>query len=98
VHGANLGIWADTYLAIGGWQPLVTGEDTDLARRARSHWLSIKHTGAIPVVTSVRRVGRAPRGFSSYLRALSAPWTASVPQAAWTLPTCTNLGTDPRFQ
>jgi cellulose synthase/poly-beta-1,6-N-acetylglucosamine synthase-like glycosyltransferase len=74
VHGANLGIRADAYLALGGWPPLVTGEDTDLARRAAAAgWLSISRTAAIPVVTSVRRTGRAPRGFSSYLRALSAP-------------------------
>jgi cellulose synthase/poly-beta-1,6-N-acetylglucosamine synthase-like glycosyltransferase len=74
VHGANLGIRADAYLALGGWQPLVTGEDTDLARRAvAAGWLRISRTAAIPVVTSVRRTGRAPRGFSSYLRALSGP-------------------------
>jgi cellulose synthase/poly-beta-1,6-N-acetylglucosamine synthase-like glycosyltransferase len=74
VHGANLGIRADAYLALGGWRPLATGEDTDLARRAASAgWLRISRPAAIPVVTSVRRTGRAPRGFSSYLRALSAP-------------------------
>jgi GT2 family glycosyltransferase len=74
VHGANLGIRADAYLALGGWQPLVTGEDADLARRAAAAgWLRISRTAAIPVVTSVRRAGRAPCGFSSYLRTLSAP-------------------------
>jgi cellulose synthase/poly-beta-1,6-N-acetylglucosamine synthase-like glycosyltransferase len=74
VHGANLGIRADAYLALGGWRPLVTGEDADLARRAAAAgWLSITRTAAIPVITSTRRVGRAPRGFSSYLRALSDP-------------------------
>jgi cellulose synthase/poly-beta-1,6-N-acetylglucosamine synthase-like glycosyltransferase len=71
VHGANLGIRADAYLALGGWLPLVTGEDTDLARRAAAAgWLRICRTAAIPVVTSVRSAGRAPRGFSSYLRTL----------------------------
>ena len=73
VHGANFGIRGDAYLALGGWQPLVTGEDADLARRAaRSGHLRISRTASIPVVTSVRRDGRAPRGFSSYLRALGA--------------------------
>jgi glycosyltransferase involved in cell wall biosynthesis len=72
VHGANLGIRADAYRALGGWRPLATGEDTDLARRAAAAgWLPISRTAAIPVVTSTRRTGRAPRGFSSYLRALS---------------------------
>jgi glycosyltransferase involved in cell wall biosynthesis len=73
VHGANFGIRGDAYLALGGWQPLVTGEDTDLARRAtRAGHLRVARIAAIPVVTSVRRNGRAPRGFSSYLRALDA--------------------------
>ena len=73
VHGANFGIRGDAYLALGGWQPLATGEDADLARRAaRSGHLRIARTASIPVVTSVRSSGRAPRGFSSYLRALGA--------------------------
>jgi hypothetical protein len=79
VHGANLGIRGDAYLALGGWQPLVTGEDVDLARRAAlSGHLRVSRTASIPVVTSVRRVGRAPRGFSSYLRALGG-LPAAVP-------------------
>jgi glycosyltransferase involved in cell wall biosynthesis len=73
VHGANFGIRGDAYLALGGWRPLVTGEDADLARRAAlTGHLRISRTASIPVVTSVRRDGRAPRGFSSYLRALDA--------------------------
>jgi len=71
VHGANFGIRGDAYLALGGWQPLVTGEDTDLARRATlAGHMRVSRIAAIPVVTSVRRNGRAPRGFSRYLRAL----------------------------
>lgn len=73
VHGANLGIRGDAYLDLGGWQPLVTGEDADLARRATlTRQLRISRTASIPVMTSVRRDGRAPRGFSTYLRALGA--------------------------
>lgn len=68
VHGANLGIRGDAYLSLGGWPPLVTGEDTELARRAAARHLRISRTAAIPVVTSVRQDGRAPRGFASYLR------------------------------
>jgi cellulose synthase/poly-beta-1,6-N-acetylglucosamine synthase-like glycosyltransferase len=71
VHGANLGIRGSAYTAIGGWQALASGEDADLARRAAAAgWAAISRTAAIPVVTSVRRDGRAPGGFSSYLRAL----------------------------
>ena len=69
VHGANFGIRGDSYLALGGWPPLATGEDTELARRAaRTGHLRIARTASIPVVTSVRRDGRAPLGFATYLR------------------------------
>jgi len=73
VHGANFGIRADAYLNLGGWPSVVTGEDTELARRAsRAGHLRIFRTASIPVVTSVRQDGRAPQGFSSYLRDLRA--------------------------
>jgi glycosyltransferase involved in cell wall biosynthesis len=77
VHGANFGIRADTYLSLGGWKPLVTGEDTDLAGRAAlAPQVRVSRSASIPVVTSVRRNGRAPRGFSSYLRGLDASGAA----------------------
>jgi glycosyltransferase involved in cell wall biosynthesis len=73
VHGANFGIRADAYLSLGGWPAVVTGEDTELARRAaRTGHLRIARTASIPVVTSVRPDGRAPRGFSGYLRDIAA--------------------------
>lgn len=73
VHGANLGIRADAYLALGGWAAVDTGEDVQLAHRAASTGhLRVLRSAAIPVRTSVRRDGRAPRGFSSYLRGLDA--------------------------
>jgi hypothetical protein len=85
VHGANLGIRADAYLALGGWLPLVAGEDADLARRAAAAgWLAISRPAGIPVVTSARRAGRAPRGFSSYLRALADRTERAGPQLAST--------------
>jgi glycosyltransferase involved in cell wall biosynthesis len=71
IHGANLGIRASAYLAIGGWQPLATGEDVDLVNRAIDGGVPVKRTAAIPVVTSGRTDGRAPYGFSSYLRNLT---------------------------
>jgi glycosyltransferase involved in cell wall biosynthesis len=73
VHGANFGIRGDAYLALGGWPPLVTGEDAELARRAaRTGHLRIVRTASAPVSTSARRDSRAPRGFSGYLRAIDA--------------------------
>jgi glycosyltransferase involved in cell wall biosynthesis len=80
VHGANLGIRGDAYLALGGWPALPTGEDAELARRATAAGhLRIARTAAIPVVTSIRRAGRAPQGFSGYLRDLSPGGLAGAP-------------------
>lgn len=71
VHGANFGIRADTYLAARGWPDVSSGEDEMLAARALAVGARIVRTGALPVITSTRLVGRAPRGFSSYLRGLA---------------------------
>ena len=69
VHGANLGFRADTYVAVGGWSALATGEDHDLWRRLRHHG-PVLSTAASVVRTSSRRVGRAPDGFAADLVAL----------------------------
>lgn len=72
IHGANFGIRADVYGALGGWPGIACGEDVTLAQRAASTaQLRIVRTARIPVRTSPRLVGRAPRGFSSYLRGLT---------------------------
>ena len=63
VHGANLGVRADAYLAAGGWSDLETGEDHDLWRRLSSGGPLVSST-AIRVATSPRSVGRAPAGFA----------------------------------
>jgi len=74
IHGANLGFNAGTYLAVGGFEPLDTGEDRALHRAlvikgALSHFDS-----AVRVVTSARRQARAPLGFAHALDdILSAP-------------------------
>ncbi len=72
VHGANLGVAAGVLHALGGWRALPTGEDVDLAARAEARGVPILRTAGIGVRTSARPDGRAPRGFSSYLRALAA--------------------------
>lgn len=71
VHGANLGIRADCYEALGGFAPMPTGEDVDLARRAALAGLQVRRTAAIPVLTSARTTGRATDGFADYLDELS---------------------------
>lgn len=69
VHGANLGFRADVYLRAGGWNELLTGEDHDLWKRLSNvgaRKLSVSH---VEILTSGRRVGRAPHGFAEALAA-----------------------------
>jgi glycosyltransferase involved in cell wall biosynthesis len=67
VHGANLGVRADAYLKAGGWAGLHTGEDHDLWRRLGDANCRRLSTHALRVMTSGRRVGRAPHGFAEAL-------------------------------
>ena len=77
VHAANFGIRADVYQRLGGWPVLQTGEDQWLADRAApAGHLRIVRTARIPVRTSARLQAPAPRGFSDYLRGLSATTSA----------------------
>jgi glycosyltransferase involved in cell wall biosynthesis len=69
VHGANLGVHADAYLRAGGWAALSTGEDHDLWGRLRSCGARTFSSSHLRVVTSGRRVGRAPLGFAGALAA-----------------------------
>jgi hypothetical protein len=67
VHGAHLGVRADTYLAAGGWPTLTTAEDHALWVRLRTGgWPTVSSIEAW-VTTSGRPVGRAPRGFADHL-------------------------------
>lgn len=72
VHGANFGVRASVYCALGGWPDVATGEDVLLAQRAASSGqYRIVRSSAWPVLTSARTVARAPYGFSSHLRGLT---------------------------
>jgi glycosyltransferase involved in cell wall biosynthesis len=69
VHGANLGVRADAYLRAGGWGDLATAEDHDLWNRiSRANCKRIS-VGWLKVLTSGRRMGRAPHGFAEALAA-----------------------------
>lgn len=70
VHGANLGVRADAYRAVGGWSALDTGEDHALWRAVRQAGYPCRSTRSMSVTTSGRRFGRAPAGFAADLRAL----------------------------
>jgi hypothetical protein len=69
VHGANLGVRADVYRRAGGLRDLRTAEDHDLWRRLIQLSARTVSTSRIEVVTSSRRVGRAPHGFADSLAA-----------------------------
>jgi glycosyltransferase involved in cell wall biosynthesis len=68
VHGANLGLRADVYLAAGGFPGIAEHEDAALVDRCASAGAEIVATGRCEVATSGRQVGRTPGGFARYLR------------------------------
>jgi glycosyltransferase involved in cell wall biosynthesis len=73
VHGANLGIRADAYIRAGGWADMVTAEDHDLWRRMIRARSALVSTSRTQVITSGRRIGRAPSGFAAALAAHNHP-------------------------
>ena len=70
VHGANLGFTLAAYDLVGGFPPLRTGEDVRLVSDLQAAGVPWVSTARNLVVTSGRRVARAPHGFASYLQAL----------------------------
>jgi glycosyltransferase involved in cell wall biosynthesis len=68
IHGANLGVTAEAYEGVGGFQPLVSSEDVALVEALRLNGASIAWSAAPRVVTSARRQFRAPGGFGEALR------------------------------
>ena len=72
VHGANLGMRADAYLRAGGWAGLATAEDHDLWRRLYEVGTRRASVARLSVITSGRRIGRAPHGFADALAAHNA--------------------------
>ena len=68
IHGANLGVRADRYLAAGGFAPVDRDEDVLLVAALRDLGVAEARTALIPVLTSGRRIGRTPAGFAGYLR------------------------------
>lgn len=70
VHGANLGVSAAAYGRVGGFAPLPTGEDRDLAARLAATGHRIARTDRNPVHTAARLHGRAPGGLADLLASL----------------------------
>lgn len=69
VHGANLGLSRDAYLAVGGFPPLPVHEDRDLVAALQRAGISIAWSARPRVWTSTRTTARAPDGFAGALRA-----------------------------
>ncbi|MGJ7439880.1 glycosyltransferase [Aquipuribacter sp. MA13-6] len=72
VHGANLGVRGDAYLAVDGYPEVVTGEDVHLVQALERAGARLLRTAQHPVVTSDRREGRAPEGVAADLAELAA--------------------------
>lgn len=71
VHGANLGVRADAYLAVGGFPRVLTGEDVALVAALHAGGARLLRTAAHPVTTSDRQLGRAPDGVAADLAELA---------------------------
>ncbi|MDT3346070.1 glycosyltransferase [Microbacterium aquilitoris] len=69
VHGANLGLRADVYLAAGEFADLDQHEDVELVRAARAHGARVVATDGNEVITSGRFWGRTPGGYAAFVRA-----------------------------
>jgi len=71
VYGANLAVRLDAYLAVGGFEPVTSGEDHALVGRLRQGGWRVLTSHAPVVRTSGRSPGRAPQGLGGLLLALS---------------------------
>ena len=86
--GANIGIRADAYHAVGGFPSIASGEDARLIDDAGRLGLRVSRDASCIVHTSDRREGRAPGGLAAALHDTDRGDAASVrvahPQdAAW---------------
>lgn len=68
IHGANLGVSTQAYLAAGGFEGVETGEDVALVDALRRNGATIAWSAAPRVVTSARAAFRAPSGFGATLQ------------------------------
>ena len=70
VYGANLGVRADAYLAVGGFPSDGAGEDHGLWQRLAAAGYTLVQPVGVRVRTSARLRGRADGGLAALLRAL----------------------------
>lgn len=77
VYGANLGVRADAYQAVGGFPVDGPGEDHGLWLRLQGAGYPLEQPFALQVRTSARIHGRATGGLADLLRELHDPLEAS---------------------
>lgn len=70
IHGTNMGFSARAYWRVGGFRPLISGEDVDLVGRLEAAGYCIHRDTDLSVVTSARTRARAPHGFAHHPRQL----------------------------
>lgn len=70
VHGANVGLRADAYRAVGGFPALAAHEDRGLLDALERAGYTIARKANPAVTTSARRDARARQGFGDYLLAI----------------------------
>ncbi|MFF4308881.1 glycosyltransferase [Streptomyces sp. NPDC001507] len=77
VHGANLGVSAESYVAVGGFPPVPVGEDRGLVAALGRGGHRVLRTAECPVATSGRLRPRASGGFGDHLVGLALQEGAS---------------------
>jgi cellulose synthase/poly-beta-1,6-N-acetylglucosamine synthase-like glycosyltransferase len=70
IHGANLGVRADAYVAVGGWSALGEGEDRQLWAALQVAGYSVASPRSLVVTTSGRALSRVRGGFADSLNVL----------------------------
>jgi cellulose synthase/poly-beta-1,6-N-acetylglucosamine synthase-like glycosyltransferase len=70
IHGANLGVRADAYLAVGGWAALEQGEDRQLWAALQDAGYPVASPRSLVVTTSGRAHSRVRGGFADSLNVL----------------------------
>ena len=66
---------ADFYRRAGGFAPVRSHEDVLLVQQTRAMKGNVVSTGASPVLTSARIIGRTPTGLAGYLQRLGVSST-----------------------
>lgn len=79
IHGANLSFRSAAYRRAGGFTDLASDEDVALVNAFARLGERIAWASDLPVVTSARQQGRAPRGFAAYLSELSSRVSVDAP-------------------